>query len=295
MRKADLPVPSSSVEGVQQAPLEGRVPATNVQPSAGFAHVDQDPSNGRRICESAGGADVFERNARVQTINLWRPLAGERSAALPGRELTSCASRPGPVRNSPLAAVDFRSLRPEDASIQKSPHGTAYDLHYSGERLFPPARSPRSLPPSSPQTARSSATSSTRCLTSSSSFGATTRCKEQMAERCTEDTWRRPCEERSSWGVKRCRGRAWRCDWWCCTRSWNRLLSSECKQCVHRPERLDEGLGEASEGIGEVRHRQHEQSPWRALALLPVLPIPKPATKRPGSSNERAGRPEAER
>src|SRR5438067_1327688 len=74
-RSADPTVHSAYGDNhFQKSAIKGLQFGTTIRPVASGAHVDQDASNSRRMCKAAGGDDVFERFARVQQLNVWRPL-----------------------------------------------------------------------------------------------------------------------------------------------------------------------------------------------------------------------------
>jgi len=59
-----------------QDTMKSLVPAARLTEVGGHAHVDQDNTNGFRICALAAGEEGVEKYARCQIINAWRPLVG---------------------------------------------------------------------------------------------------------------------------------------------------------------------------------------------------------------------------
>jgi len=101
-----------------------------IEPPALFAHIDQDPSYGTKVCSMAIAATpsllpstsdpvkAIESNlagkyARTMIINLWRPVGGT-------------------VYDKPLAVADYRSLHPGSISRHANPFGCGYDIHAHG-------------------------------------------------------------------------------------------------------------------------------------------------------------------
>ncbi|KAL7420079.1 hypothetical protein Q5752_005044 [Cryptotrichosporon argae] len=107
VRRADrrAPVPVTR----QLAPETGVVPTARVQPPASFAHVDQEAAWAAVVVGRATGVDAttFKRS---MIVNLWRPLKG-------------------PVTNSPLAMLDYRTLDPSDLHAVPDAYGVG--LHVS--------------------------------------------------------------------------------------------------------------------------------------------------------------------
>lgn len=89
----------------------------DVKPVASGAHVDQDASNSRRICEKAAGEDVFKRYLRVQQLNVWRPLKG-------------------PVTSKALAVCDGSSIPETSQSVHMGLFGSRVILHHDGKLLL---------------------------------------------------------------------------------------------------------------------------------------------------------------
>lgn len=103
-----------------------------IEPPALFAHIDQDPSYGAKVCSMAiaatssllppstgakvmDPAEAIESNlagkySRTMIINLWRPVGGT-------------------VYDKPLAVADYRSLDKGSISRHANPFGCGYDLH----------------------------------------------------------------------------------------------------------------------------------------------------------------------
>ncbi|KAH7076210.1 hypothetical protein FB567DRAFT_156223 [Paraphoma chrysanthemicola] len=95
----------------QQKAIKGLQFGTTIRPVATGAHVDQDGPNSRRMCQAAAGEDVFDRFARVQQLNVWRPLKG-------------------PVTCKPLAVCDGSTVLDEAKSIHMGLFGTRVVVHY---------------------------------------------------------------------------------------------------------------------------------------------------------------------
>jgi hypothetical protein len=102
-----------------------------IEPPALFAHIDQDPSHGARLCSmaiagtpylltpaqntamdpsEAISSNLSARYARTMIVNLWRPVGGT-------------------VYDKPLALADYRSLDQRFISRHANPFGCGYDLH----------------------------------------------------------------------------------------------------------------------------------------------------------------------
>ncbi|EST09185.1 hypothetical protein PSEUBRA_001136 [Kalmanozyma brasiliensis GHG001] len=103
-----------------------------MEPPAVFAHIDQDPYQGKRVCamaiaghppllkdgamvnpHEAVDADLAGNYGRTMIINLWRPVGGV-------------------VYDKPLAIADYRSLDKKCISRWASPYGCGYDVHEDG-------------------------------------------------------------------------------------------------------------------------------------------------------------------
>ncbi|KAL7009198.1 hypothetical protein EMMF5_001396 [Cystobasidiomycetes sp. EMM_F5] len=101
----------------------------SLEPPALFAHIDQDPYQGRRVCSmaiagtpsllpdnalmdpvEATKSGLSQRYSRTMIINLWRPVGGT-------------------VYDKPLAIADYTSLKEESISRWASPYGCGYDVH----------------------------------------------------------------------------------------------------------------------------------------------------------------------
>ncbi|KAH7063837.1 hypothetical protein BKA63DRAFT_526273 [Paraphoma chrysanthemicola] len=95
----------------QQKAINGLQFGTTIRPVATGAHVDQDGPNSRRMCQAAAGEDVFDRFARVQQLNVWRPLKG-------------------PVTCKPLAVCDGSTILDETKSIHMGLFGTRVVVHH---------------------------------------------------------------------------------------------------------------------------------------------------------------------
>ncbi|KAI0470549.1 hypothetical protein GGR56DRAFT_133773 [Xylariaceae sp. FL0804] len=95
----------------QEKAVKGLQFGTTVRPTASGAHVDQDAANSRRMCRGAAGDDVFGRYARVQQLNVWRPLRG-------------------PVTSKPLAVCDGSSVPDRSKGIHCGMFGTRVTIHH---------------------------------------------------------------------------------------------------------------------------------------------------------------------
>ncbi|GAC94924.1 hypothetical protein PHSY_002497 [Pseudozyma hubeiensis SY62] len=100
-----------------------------LEPPALFAHIDQDPTYGTKVCSMAiaGTPSLLEQStcldpfeamdkdlaknySRTMIINLWRPVGGT-------------------VYQKPLAVADYRSLDKASLSRHANPFGCGYDIH----------------------------------------------------------------------------------------------------------------------------------------------------------------------
>ncbi|KAF2637124.1 hypothetical protein P280DRAFT_552563 [Massarina eburnea CBS 473.64] len=95
----------------EQKAIQGLQFGTVVRPVAASAHVDQDGPNSRRMCEGAASEDVFERLARMQQLNVWRPLKG-------------------PVTCKPMAVCEGSTVSPESKSVHMGLFGTRVVVHH---------------------------------------------------------------------------------------------------------------------------------------------------------------------
>ncbi|KAF2704929.1 hypothetical protein K504DRAFT_506403 [Pleomassaria siparia CBS 279.74] len=96
---------------LQHKAIKGLQFGTTVRPVASGVHVDQDGPNSRRMCRGAAGEDVFDRFARVQQLNVWRPLKG-------------------PVTCKPLAVCDGRTVSDKAKNVHMGLFGTRVVVHY---------------------------------------------------------------------------------------------------------------------------------------------------------------------
>lgn len=104
-----------------------------VEPPALFAHIDQDPSYGRKVYSMAIAGtpsllpqskpidpseaiknELAKEYSRTMIINLWRPVGGT-------------------VYDKPLAVADYRSLDKASLSLHANPFGCGYDIHAHGK------------------------------------------------------------------------------------------------------------------------------------------------------------------
>lgn len=100
-----------------------------IEPPALFAHIDQDPSYGTKVCSMAIAGtpslvpksasiepseeiqtELAKRYSRTMIINLWRPVGGT-------------------VYDKLLAVADYRSLEKASLSRHANPFGCGYDIH----------------------------------------------------------------------------------------------------------------------------------------------------------------------
>ncbi|SAM83820.1 uncharacterized protein UBRO_20064 [Ustilago bromivora] len=100
-----------------------------IEPPALFAHIDQDPSYGAKVCSMAIAGtpsllpesstidpseaiekDLAKGYSRTMIINLWRPVGGT-------------------VYDKPLAVADYRSLSQASLPLHANPFGCGYDIH----------------------------------------------------------------------------------------------------------------------------------------------------------------------
>ncbi len=103
-----------------------------IEPPALFAHIDQSPDYGTKVCSMAIAAtpsllkpphdstgmdpkeavstSIAAQYSRTMIINLWRPVGGT-------------------VYDKPLAVADYRSLDSKSISRHANPFGCGYDIH----------------------------------------------------------------------------------------------------------------------------------------------------------------------
>lgn len=100
---------------LQKAPIKGLQFGTTIRPTATGAHVDQDAPNSMRMCRLAAGDDV--KYARVQQINVWRPLRG-------------------PVTTAPLTLCDGRTVDESCKGIHCGFFGSRVTVHHGPEQKW---------------------------------------------------------------------------------------------------------------------------------------------------------------
>ena len=107
-----------------------------LEPPALYAHIDQDPTYGIKVCSMAiagtpslldqpATMDPFEaidrqlakEFSRTMIINLWRPVGGT-------------------VYAKPLAVADYRSLNKKSLSRHANPFGCGYDIHAHADQQW---------------------------------------------------------------------------------------------------------------------------------------------------------------
>jgi hypothetical protein len=101
----------------QQKAIKGLQFGTTIRPVASGAHVDQDGPNSRRMCQGAAGSDIFNRFARVQQLNIWRPLKG-------------------PVTCKPLAVCDGSTVSEQARSVHMGLFGTRVVVHHDEKQKW---------------------------------------------------------------------------------------------------------------------------------------------------------------
>ncbi|PWN50535.1 hypothetical protein IE53DRAFT_91027 [Violaceomyces palustris] len=132
--RRDGSVKGGKLKDRQRVPhgLDGsKIDELDPEPPALFAHVDQDQSYGRKICNMAVAGsgikelcedvsdpflaiqtDLCKKFRRTMIVNIWRPVGGT-------------------VYTKPLTVADYRTLSLDQISVHESPFGCGMDLHHN--------------------------------------------------------------------------------------------------------------------------------------------------------------------